>query len=83
MVKTTLKEIKRCSSIHGKEEFKEFLKRNDLKPVKVDLIAYSASVYGVGAYLAAFTMSNGLTIKVATGNRSSWNYSIKNSDFGL
>ena len=83
MIKTTLKEIKRNSSLQGKEEFKEFLKKNDLKPVKVDLIAYSVSVYGLGAYLAAFTLNNGLTVNVNTGNRSSWNYSIRNSDFGL
>jgi len=83
MIKTTLNEIKRNSSIHGRAEFKEFLKKNDLKPVKVDLIAYSVSIYGLGAYLAAFTLNNGLVINVNTGNRSSWNYSIKNSDFGL
>lgn len=83
MVKTTLKEIRRCSSIQGKEEFKEFLTRNDLKPVKVDLVAYSESVYGIGAYLAMFTLNNDLILYVNTGNRSSWNYSIKNNDFGL
>lgn len=83
MIKTTLKEIKRNSSIQGRAEFKEFLKKNDLKPVKVDLVAYSQSVYGLGAYLAAFTLDNGLVVKVNTGNRSSWNYSIRNSDFGL
>ncbi len=83
MIKTTLKEIKRNSSIEGRAEFKEFLKKNNLKPVKVDLIAYSVSIYGLGAYLAAFTLNNGLVVKVNTGNRSSWNYSIRNSDFGL
>jgi hypothetical protein len=83
MIKTTLKEIKRNSSIEGRAEFKEFLKKNDLKPVKVDLIAYSVSVYGLGAYLAMFTLNNGLVVKVNTGNRSSWNYSVRNSDFGL
>ena len=83
MIKTTLKEIKRNSSIEGRAEFKEFLKKNDLKPVKVELLAYSESIYGLGAYLAAFTLDNGLTVNVNTGNRSSWNYSIKNSDFGL
>ena len=83
MVKTTLKEIKKAARFQGRDEFKKFLKKNDLKPVKVDLIAYSVSVYGLGAYLAAFTLNNGLTVNVNTGNRSSWNYSIKNSDFGL
>ena len=83
MIKTTLKEIKRNSSIEGRAEFKEFLKKNNLKPVKVDLVAYSVSIYGLGAYLAAFTLNNGLVVKVNTGNRSSWNYSIRNSDFGL
>ena len=83
MIKTTLKEIKRNASIHGREEFKEFLKKNDLKPVKVDLIAYSVSAYGLGAYLAAFTLNNDLVVNVNTGNRSSWNYSIENDDFGL
>ena len=83
MVKTTLKEIKKASRFEGKEEFKAFLNDNDLKPVKVELIAYSESVYGLGAYLAAFTLNNGLVVKVNTGNRSSWNYSVKNDDFGL
>lgn len=83
MIKTTLKEIKRNSSIEGRAEFKEFLKKNDLKPVKVELLAYSESIYGLGAYLAAFTLDNGLTVNVNTGNRSSWNYSVRNSDFGL
>lgn len=83
MIKTTLKEIKKAASIQGRAEFKEFLKKNDLKPVKVDLIAYSVSIYGLGAYLAAFTLNNGLTVNVNTGNRSSWNYSVRNSDFGL
>lgn len=83
MIKTTAKEIKRSASIHGREEFKEFLKKNDLKPVKVDIIAYSVSVYGLGAYLAAFTLNNGLVVYVNTGSRSSWNYSIRNTDFGL
>ena len=46
MIKTTLKEIKRNASIHGREEFKKFLSDNDLKPVKVDIIAYSVSDYG-------------------------------------
>ena len=83
MIKTTLKEIKKASSIQGRAEFKEFLKKNDLKPVKVELLAYSESIYGLGAYLAAFTLNNGLVINVNTGNRSSWNYSVRNSDFGL
>ena len=83
MIKTTLKEIKRNTSIEGRTEFKEFLKKNDLKPVSVDLIAYSESIYGLGAYLAAFTLNNGLVVKVNTGSRSSWNYSVRNSDFGL
>lgn len=83
MIKTTLKEIKRNSSIEGRAEFKEYLKKNDLKPVKVELLAYSESIYGLGAYLAAFTLDNGLVVKVNTGNRSSWNYSVRNSDFGL
>ena len=83
MIKTTLKEIKRSSSIQGKEDFKRFLNQYDLKPVKVDIIAYSVSVYGLGSYLAMFTLNNGLVVKVNTGSRSSWNYSIQNSDFGL
>jgi len=83
MIKTTLKEIKGATSIHGREEFKEFLKKNDLKPIKVDLVAYSESIYGLGAYLAVFTLNNGSDVFVNTGNRSSWNYSIKNDDFGL
>ena len=83
MIKTTLKEIKRNSSLQGRAEFKRFLKENELKPVKVELIAYSVSAYGVGAYLAAFTLSNGLVVKVNTESRSSWNYCIENSDFGL
>ena len=83
MIKTTLKEIKRNASIEGRSEFKKFLNDNDLKPVIVDLIAYSESVYGLGAYLAMFTLDNGLVVKVNTGSRSSWNYSIRNSDFGL
>jgi len=83
MVKTTLKEIKRNAGINGREEFKEFLNDRGLKPVKVDLIAYSVSSYGLGAYLAMFTLNNGLVVNVNTGNRSSWNYSIKNDDFGL
>ena len=83
MIKTTLKEIKRNARFEGRSEFKKFLSDNDLKPVKVDIIAYSVSVYGLGAYLAAFTLNNGLVVKVNTGNRSSWNYSIRNSDFGL
>ena len=83
MIKTTLKEIKRNSSLQGRAEFKRFLKENELKPVKVELIAYSVSAYGVGAYLAAFTLSNGSIVKVNTGNRSSWNYCIENDDFGL
>ena len=83
MVKTTLKEIKKASSLQGRSEFKEFLNKNDLKPVKVDIIAYSVSAYGLGAYLAAFTLDNGLVVYVNTGSRSSWNYSVRNSDFGL
>ena len=83
MIKTTLKEIKKASSLQGRSEFKEFLKKNELKPVKVELVAYSESVYGLGAYLAVFTLDNGLVVKVNTGSRSSWNYSIRNSDFGL
>lgn len=83
MIKTTLKEIKRNASIQGREDFKKYLNDNELKPVKVDLIAYSVSVYGVGSYLAMFTLNNGLNVYVNTGNRSSWNYSIRNSDFGL
>ena len=83
MIKTTLKEIKKAARFQGREEFKKFLLDNDLKPVSVDLIAYSVSVYGLGSYLAAFTLNNGLTVNVNTGNRSSWNYSIKNKDFGL
>lgn len=83
MVKTTLKEIKEAASIQGRSEFKKFLTENDLKPVKVDLVAYSLSVYGLGAYLALFTLNNGLVVYVNTGNRSSWNYSVRNSDFGL
>ncbi len=83
MIKTTLKEIKRVALLQGREEFKEFLKRHNLKPVRVDLVAYSQSVYGTGAYLALFTLDNGLTVNVNTGYRSSWNYSIQNRDFGL
>ncbi len=83
MIKTTLKEIKKAARFQGREEFKRFLKEKDLKRVKVELIAYSESVYGTGAYLALFTLDNGLTVNVNTGNRSSWNYSIENSDFGL
>ena len=83
MIKTTLKEIKKNASIHGRKEFKEFLKKKDLKPVKVELIAYSVSAYGLGAYLARFTLDNDLVVNVNTGNRSSWNYSINNNDFGL
>ena len=83
MIKTTLKEIKRVSHFEGKTEFKQFLNDKGFKPVRVDLIAYSMSTYGVGAYLAAFTLNNGLVVKVNTGNRSSWNYSVKNDDFGL
>ena len=83
MVKTTLKEIKEAANFQGRAEFKKFLLDNDLKPVSVDLIAYSVSVYGLGAYLAMFAIDNGLTVNVNTGNRSSWNYSIQNSDFGL
>lgn len=83
MIKTTLKEIKKNSSIQGRAEFKEFLKEKDLKPVKVHLVAYSESIYGLGAYLAAFTLDNGLVVNVNTGSRSSWNYSIENDDFGL
>ena len=40
MIKTTLKEIKKASNFNGREEFKRFLKENNLKPVKVDLLAY-------------------------------------------
>ena len=69
MIKTTLKEIKKASSIQGRAEFTEFFKKNDLKPVKVELLAYSESIYGLGAYLAAFTLKNGLVINVNTGNR--------------
>lgn len=83
MVKTTLQEIKKAAGFQGRAEFKRFLDDNGFKPVRVDLVAYSVSVYGLGAYLAMFTLSNGLVIKVNTGNRSSWNYSIKNNDFGL
>ena len=83
MIKTTLKEIKRVALIQGREEFKRFLNKHNLKPVRVDLVAYSESVYGTGAYLALFTLDNGLTVNVNTGNRSSWNYSIQNRDFGL
>ena len=83
MIKTTLKEIKRVSHFEGKNEFKEFLSVKGLKPVKVELVAYSLSVYGLGAYLAVFTLNNGLVVKVNTGNRSSWNYSVQNDDFGL
>ena len=83
MIKTTLREIKRVSLIEGREEFKRFLKENNLSPVKVELVAYSVSVYGLGAYLAHFTLNNGLVIAVNTGHRSSWNYAIENSDFGL
>ena len=83
MIKTTLKEIKRVSHFEGKNEFQEFLSIKNLKPVKVELVAYSMSVYGLGAYLAVFTLNNGLVVKVNTGNRSSWNYSINNDDYGL
>ena len=83
MIKTTLKEIKRNSRFEGRAAFKAFLSDNDLTPVKVELIAYSVSAYGTGAYLAAFTLSNGSIVKVNTGNRSSWNYCIENDDFGL
>jgi hypothetical protein len=83
MIKTTLKEIKKAARFQGRAEFKKFLDDNGLKPVKVDLVAYSISVYGLGAYLAAFTLDNGLTVNVNAGNRSSWNYSVQNSDFGL
>ena len=83
MVKTTLKEIKEAANFQGRAEFKKFLDENNFKPVRVDIVAYSESVYGLGAYLAMFTLDNGLTVNVNTGNRSSWNYSIENSDFGL
>ena len=83
MIKTTLQEIKKNSSIEGREAFKKYLKDNNVKPLKVELIAFSQSVYGLGSYLAAFTLSNNTTIKVATGNRTSWNYCIENNDFGL
>lgn len=83
MIKTTLKKIKEASNFNGRDEFKKFLDDNGLKPVRVSLIAYSESVYGTGAYLALFTLDNGLTVNVNTGNRSSWNYSIQNRDFGL
>ena len=83
MVKTTLKEIKKAARFNGRAEFKKYLQDNGLKPVSVKLIAYSVSAYGLGAYLAMFTLDNGLTVNVNTGNRSCWNYSIRNSDFGL
>lgn len=83
MIKTTLKEIKKAARFQGRAEFKKFLDDNSLKPVKVELIAYSVSVYGLGAYLAMFILNNGLIVYVNTGNRSSWNYCIKNNDFGL
>ena len=83
MVKTTLKEIKRVARFQGREEFKKFLEKTGLKPVAVDLVAYSQSAYGLGAYLASFRLNNGCVVKVNTGNRSSWNYSIQNSGFGL
>ena len=83
MIKTTLKEIKKAAGFQGRAEFKKFLNENNLKPVSVELIAYSVSAYGLGAYLALFTLDNGLTVNVNTGNRSSWNYSVQNRDFGL
>jgi len=83
MIKTTLKEIKKAARFQGRDEFKKFLKETGLRPVAVDLVAYSQSVYGLGAYLAAFTLNNGCIVKVNTGNRSGWNYSVRNSDFGL
>lgn len=83
MIKTTLKEIKANSNLQGRDEFKNFLKKNGLKPVKVRLIAYSESIYGLGAYLAEFTLDDDSVIYVNTGNRSQWNYGVVNGDFGL
>lgn len=83
MFKTTLKEIERLAWVQGREQFKEFLKEHDLTPIKVKLMAYSACEEGIGAYLAAFMLSNGLVVWVNTENRSSWNACIWNSDFGL
>ena len=83
MIKTTLKEIKRSASIEGREAFKKWLDDNNVKPIKVEIIAYSVSTYGLGSYLARFELENGNNILVATGNRSSWLYSIQNRDFGL
>ena len=54
-----------------------------VKPLSVEKVAYSESIYGLGAYLVYFKLSNGQMVKVATESRSSWNYSITNNDFGL
>lgn len=83
MIKTTYKEIERVSKIHGKSEFKRFLKENNLKPVNVDLIAYCEDQYGIKSYLAYFTLNNGMTVKVNTGNNSHWKYTINYDDYGL
>lgn len=83
MIKTTLKEIRRNSQIEGREEFKKWLDDNNLKPISVDKVAYSVSTYGLGAYLLRFTLNDGSSVNVSTGNRTSWLYSCGNSDYGL
>ena len=85
MIKTTLKEIKKNAMIHGREELKKYLNKYDLSVETVELVAYSWSIKKrvVGSYLAIFTLSNNERIKVATDNRTSWNYTIEDSDFGL
>lgn len=83
MIKTTLKEIKRCALIEGREEFKKWLHDMKVQPVSVEKVAYSVSAYGLGAYLLRFTLNDGSSVNVSTGNRTAWIYSCGNSDFGL
>ena len=83
MIKTTLKEIKRNAQVQGREEFKKWLNDMRLTPISVDKVAYSVSTYGLGAYLLRFTLNDGSSVNVSTGNRTSWLYSCSNSNFGL
>ena len=80
MIKATRKELIKKADFLNRNDFIEYLKNNNLKVVGnyPEILAYCASVYGLGGYLLLYVLDNYKTIKCFTG-RSLWLYTCQNT----
>ena len=80
MLKATRKELKKMADFSDRKEFINYLIENNLKIVGnyPEIIAYCASVYGLGGYLLLYILDNYKVVKCFTG-RSLWLYTCQNT----